>query len=65
MSSFLEQRQLDLIGKRLNSWNPAINELFTGDVDTVAFKDEDYIYEISRKEPNIKTFFPLIRTSVS
>lgn len=49
-SSFLEQRQLDLVGKRLNSWNPSINELFTGDVDTVAFKDDVYIYEISRKE---------------
>lgn len=49
-NDFLEERGLDLIGKKLNSWNASLNQLFTGDVDVVTMKDEPYIYEVTRKE---------------
>lgn len=49
-SDFLEERGLDLIGQKISSWNPQINELFTESVDVVVFHDGDYIYEITQKE---------------
>ena len=49
-NDFLEERGLDLIGKKLINWNPLLNQLFTGDVDVITIKDEEYIYEITRKE---------------
>ena len=50
INDFLEEKGINLIGKRLSNWNPILNDLFTGDVDVVKIKDEDSVYEITRKE---------------
>lgn len=50
INDFLEEKGIDLIGKRLSSWNPILNDLFTGDVDVVKIKDEESVYEVTRKE---------------
>lgn len=50
INDFLEEKGINLIGKRLSNWNPILNDLFTGDVDVVKIKDEDSVYEVTRKE---------------
>lgn len=50
INDFLEEKGINLIGIRLSNWNPILNDLFTGDVDVVKIKDEDSVYEITRKE---------------
>ncbi len=49
-NDFLASRGLQLIGKKLSSWNPAINDLFIDGVDVVTIHDGEYIYEITQKE---------------
>ena len=49
-NEFLAERGLDIIGKKLSTWNPMINELFVGDVDVVMIEDNGYWYEITQKE---------------
>lgn len=49
-NDFLAQRGLNLIGKKVSSWNPAINDLFVDKADSITFQDGDYVYEITRKE---------------
>ncbi len=50
LNDFLEEKGIDLIGKRLSSWNPILNDLFTGDVDVVKIHDKENVYEVTRKE---------------
>lgn len=49
-NEFLSKRNLDLIGKKISSWNASLSDLFTGDVDVVTMQDGEYIYEVTRKE---------------
>ncbi|MGN1343318.1 MAG: DHH family phosphoesterase, partial [Traorella sp.] len=50
VNEFLADRGLRLIGKKLSSWDPKINDLFVGDVDTVTIENNGYWYEITQKE---------------
>lgn len=50
VNDFLDARRIDIRGKKVTSWIPEINELFQGDVDTILGADDDYIYEITRKD---------------
>lgn len=50
MNDFLTERKIPIIGKKIANWIPEINELFQGDVDVIIGKDEEHIYEITRKE---------------
>ena len=50
INDFLEEKGINLIGKRLSNWNPLLNDLFTGDVDVVKINDEGNVYEVTRKE---------------
>lgn len=51
-NDFLDERNVNIVGKKLTSWLPEISELFSGDVDEIKAKDEngDYVYEVTRKE---------------
>ena len=49
-NDFLANRGLNLIGKKISSWNPNINDLFVEKADVVTIHDGEYIYEITRKE---------------
>lgn len=50
INNFLEDRKIDVLGKKVTSWIPELHELFQGEVDTVVANSGDYIYEITRKE---------------
>lgn len=50
MNDFLVDRKVPLLGKKVTSWIPEINELFQGDVDKIIGNTSEYIYEIIRKE---------------
>lgn len=50
MNDFLVDRKIAILGKKIASWIPEVNELFQGDVDVVIGRDEESIYEITRKE---------------
>ncbi|MEG0253043.1 MAG: DHH family phosphoesterase, partial [Muribaculaceae bacterium] len=50
INDFIEERKIQVMGKKLASWIPEINELFQGEVDHISAKSGDYIYEITRKE---------------
>lgn len=50
MNDFLEGRKIDVVNKKLTSWIPEISDLFTGDVDVITAKNQEYVYEITRKE---------------
>ena len=50
VNDFMEDRKIDIVGKKLTSWIPMISDLFTGDVDVIKASDKQYIYEITRKE---------------
>lgn len=49
INDFLEFRDIGVLGKKVTSWIPDINELFQGEVDTITAKDDGHIYEITRK----------------
>ena len=50
INDFLEERKIDVVGKKLSSWIAEITDLFTGDVDVITATDDDHVYEITRKE---------------
>lgn len=50
VNDFLSGRKISIVGKKIASWIPEVNELFQGDVDVVIGKDKEHIYEITRKE---------------
>lgn len=50
INDFLAERKIPVLGKKVVSWIPQINELFQGDVDTITANDGESIYEITRKE---------------
>lgn len=50
INDFLSERKIAILGKKIATWIPEVNELFQGDVDVVIGKDEFHIYEITRKE---------------
>ncbi|MEG0410066.1 MAG: DHH family phosphoesterase [Erysipelotrichaceae bacterium] len=50
VNDFVEARGIRVVGKKLATWIPEINELFQGEVDHITAKSDDYIYEITRKE---------------
>ena len=49
-NEFLDQRGIDIVGKKVTAWIHEINDLFYGDVDRITAHDGDYIYEITRKD---------------
>lgn len=49
-NEFLSERGLDIIGKKISTWHPKINELFIGDVDEVIIEHNGFWYEITQKE---------------
>lgn len=50
INDFIEQRNKGIMGKKLASWIPEINELFQGEADNVTAEHDGYIYQITRKE---------------
>lgn len=50
VNDFMEERELNLVGKKLSSWIEKISELFQGEVDVILGEDRGVIYEITRKE---------------
>lgn len=50
MNDVLSERKINVVGKKLSSWIPEVNQLFQDDVDVILGKDQDRIYEITRKE---------------
>lgn len=50
INDVLSERGVNIVGKKLSSWLPQVNELFQDDVDEIIAKDGDYTYEIIRKE---------------
>ncbi|MEG1527443.1 MAG: DHH family phosphoesterase, partial [Erysipelotrichaceae bacterium] len=50
INDFIEARKIQVMGKKLASWIPEINELFQGEVDHISAKSGDFMYEITRKE---------------
>ncbi|WP_115716661.1 DHH family phosphoesterase [Amedibacterium intestinale] len=50
INDFLEERHIDIVGKKLTSWISQISDLFRGEVDSIVAKDSDRFYEILRKE---------------
>lgn len=55
-NDFLLQRGLNLVGQKVTSWHTEINDLFTGDVDEVTIQDENYIYQVTRKEDSFTLY---------
>lgn len=49
-SELLEEHGVKIIGKKLTSWIPDISQLFQGDADHITAHDQNYVYEITRKE---------------
>lgn len=56
LNDFLTQRGLNLIGKKISTWNTILNDLFIDDADSVMFHDGDYVYEVSQKENSTVLF---------
>lgn len=50
INDFLDERDIDIVGKKLTAWIPALSDLFQGDVDEVTAMKDDFVYEFSRKE---------------
>lgn len=52
INEFLEERSVNVVGKKLTSWIPEITDLFNGSVDELTASDPngEYVYEIARKE---------------
>lgn len=50
VNDFIEERGIELVGKKLTSWIPLITDLFTGDVDVITADAQEHTYEITRKE---------------
>ena len=50
VSDLLTNRGIAIVGKKLTSWIPKINELFSEDIDNIIVSDKSYIYEITRKD---------------
>ena len=52
INEFLEERAVNVVGKKLTSWIPEITDLFNGSVDELTASDPngEYVYEIARKE---------------
>lgn len=50
VSDLLIDRGVSIVGKKLTSWIPKINELFSEDIDNIVVSDDSYIYEIARKD---------------
>ena len=50
INDFLEERNIDLIGKKLSSWNSDLNKLFVDNIDNVMIHDKEHVYDVSRKE---------------
>lgn len=52
INDFLEERSVNIVGKKLTSWIPEITDLFNGSVDEITAKDPEggFVYEIVRKE---------------
>ena len=50
ISELLEERGYDIIGRKVTSWLPKSNMLFTGDEETITVEVDDYIYQVVRKE---------------
>ena len=49
-SDLLMERGIKVVGKKLTSWVPEVAELFQGDVDSITVHNNDFVYEITRKE---------------
>lgn len=50
INDVLSERKINVVGKKLSSWIPEVNQLFQDDVDVIIGKDHDKVYEITRKE---------------
>lgn len=50
VNDVINERGLNLLGKKLSAWIPEVNELFQGDADVIIGSDESHVYEITRKE---------------
>lgn len=50
INDVLSTRKINVVGKKLSSWIPEVNQLFQDDVDVILGKDQDRVYEITRKE---------------
>ena len=50
ISELLEERGYDIIGRKVTSWLPKSNVLFTGDEETITVEVDNFIYQIVRKE---------------
>ena len=52
INDFLEERSVNIVGKKLTSWIPEITDLFNGSVDEITAKDPEggFVYQIVRKE---------------
>lgn len=50
INDVLSERKINVVGKKLSTWIPEVNQLFQDDVDEVIGKDHDRIYEITRKD---------------
>lgn len=50
VNDFLEEKNLNLTGKKLSSWIDKISDLFKGEVDVILGEDKGIIYEITRKD---------------
>lgn len=49
-SPFFKERNIDLVNHKLTSWIESIRSLFDDDVDVIVGKENDHIYEITRKQ---------------
>ena len=49
INEFLEERSVNVVGKKLTSWIPEITDLFNGSVDELTASDPngEYVYELS------------------
>lgn len=52
INDFLEERSVNIVGKKLTGWIPEITSLFNGSVDEITAHDpsDAYVYQIARKE---------------
>lgn len=50
INDFMVTKGLDIVGKKVTSWIPAISDLLQGDVDVITAQHDVFVYEITRKE---------------
>lgn len=50
VNDMLNERNIDIVGKKITSWISDISLLFQGDVDEITAESEGFVYEITRKE---------------